>query len=348
MDQKLDNPAETLETTMAQTFAQSRDILNNSSSGAPDEEIPASKRAREARQTVRTALKLLINSLDFADEQGEVAESQRLRKSALDKAKRGAERAEEQAKLARMEKELEAEREKRIELEKQCDQLQAREQLWSQMEQRWQHLSKLRDEKHQDDLRSMERDLKRAQEDTRNARAEAKRAHEKAKKAREEAARLKQETQRAHDAATKAKVEAQRTRQRGGEAQQQRQESASWGRYIGKWGLFKRFASVAGAGGEVFRFEDIPWPTFSCPTSPSMITKTEVKKFLLSGSSGLGVPLKAKVRQCLLTWHPDKFSGRWMKFVIPVDRDRVMEGVSSVTQAGSEIMSEYAGKWDTL
>ncbi|KAG8696361.1 hypothetical protein FRC08_007211 [Ceratobasidium sp. 394] len=317
MDQKLDNPAETLETTMAQTFAQSRDILNSSSGGAPDEEIPASKRAREARQTVRTALKLLINSLDFADEQGEVAESQQLRKSALDKAKRGAERAEEQAKLARMEKELEAEREKRIELEKQCDQLQAREQLWSQMEQRWQHLSKLRDEKHQDDLRSMERDLKRAQEDTQNARAEAKRAHEKAKKAREGAARLKQETRRARDGATKAKGEAQqareeavRARQQEGNAQQQRQESASWGRYVGKWELFKRFASVAGAGGGVFRFEDIPWPTFSCPTSPSMITKTEVKKFLLSGSSGLGEPLKARVRQCLLTWHPDKFSGR--------------------------------------
>ncbi|KAG8684885.1 hypothetical protein FRC08_013437, partial [Ceratobasidium sp. 394] len=161
-----------------------------------------------------------------------------------------------------------------------------------------------------------------------------------------EASRARERAERAEEAQRQyaARAESEQT------SQDQQKESTAWSRYTDQWELFKRVALAAQPSpeGRIFRFEDIPWPMLSPPTSPGMITKGQVAAFLYSSSSGQGKSLKARIRECLLTWHPDKFSGRWMRFVLEEDRARVAEGVSAVIRAGNEIMAEYASRRNTL
>ncbi|KAG8687796.1 hypothetical protein FRC08_011761 [Ceratobasidium sp. 394] len=149
--------------------------------------------------------------------------------------------------------------------------------------------------------------VKKAQEKMATAEEKAKLAQQEALKAGQEAIRERKRADDAEKSQKKvvAKYEAERR------LLEEQQESAAWSRYESQWRLLKRISTVVAGGGGIFRFEDIPWPTVVPPASPSAITPDAVTNFLFSGPTlEEGVTLKSRIKDCLLRWHPDKFSGR--------------------------------------
>jgi hypothetical protein len=58
-------------------------------------------------------------------------------------------------------------------------------------------------------------------------------------------------------------------------------------------------------------FSNIPWPTVRAPRGPDDITKEAVASLVLSSSHSHDKNVKARLRELLLLWHPDKFVGRY-------------------------------------
>lgn len=321
-----------LEDIMRSMFAQSRTSPPNRT---PEDEPNASQAAKDARRMARMAMQMAIGALDAADDRQDQMEKSLWRKLAAEKKEK-----------ANLQHRLTEELERRDEVERMRRSM-------DQMKQEEKEQERLREE-FKRERRRREQDMERDAAE-RKAAEELKKAKEEARKACEEAARARQEAKLAHERAKQAE-EAQRKQSAQSDSPQQPKDkeqvrdTAAWARYTDQWELFKRFSLVAGAGagGGVFRFEDIPWPAVTPPASPSAITKKEVESFLFSSYSGQNKPLKTRIRECLLIWHPDKFSGRWMRFVIEADRARVTEGVSAVTRAGNELMADYANRRRTM
>lgn len=252
-------------------------------------------------------MQMAIGALDAADEQQDRAESALMRQLATEKEKRRVGKIKEQQRLAREQEERREERER-----------------WEEVDKMRRSMDRMQqEEKEQERLREdLKRENRRKQRDAEHQAAEReaaealRKAKNEAKKARDDAARASQEANLARERAERAEAALRQQSTARSESEQllktQLKESTAWAMYTDQWELFKRFSLVAGAGagGSVFRFEDIPWPTLTPPTSPSMITKKEVEAFLFSSFSNQGKPLKTRIRECLLIWHPDKFSGR--------------------------------------
>ncbi|KAF8606767.1 hypothetical protein BDV93DRAFT_419138, partial [Ceratobasidium sp. AG-I] len=86
-------------------------------------------------------------------------------------------------------------------------------------------------------------------------------------------------------------------------------------------------------------FSNIPWPTVRAPRGPDDITKEAVAALVLSPSHSPDKNAKARLRELLLLWHPDKFVGRWMSFVVPADQEDVTEGVMTVARIANELLA---------
>ncbi|KAG9126536.1 hypothetical protein FRC07_003077 [Ceratobasidium sp. 392] len=328
---------EWLESIMRQMFSQGRSASKKSSKG-PAAETNASYAARDARRFARMALQMAIGILDAADEKQDEAE--RLFQSRLEAMEK--EHKAEKQRAAQEEHQRQTERARQAEVEEMRRSME-------RLQQEGKELTRILEERKREAIRQRDEAERRAAE---QAAAEAlKQAQAEAKRYREAAQRAQKEAAQTRERAERAEAEAQRQNAARAKSDQTlggQKESAAWSRYTDQWELFKRFALAVGPNpGGVLRFEDLPWPMLSSPASPSMITRDEVAAFLYS-SSGPGQPLKARIRECLLIWHPDKFSGRWMKLVLEKDRARVIEGVSAVTRAGNEIMAECTNRRNTL
>ncbi|KAG9103174.1 hypothetical protein FRC06_011874 [Ceratobasidium sp. 370] len=294
-----------LETIMRQVFSQARNT-SRSSPKAAMEEIEASQAARDTLRIAKVAMQMVIGMLDAAEEKQDEADRLfRTRLKTIEK-ERKAEKLKEQQRLAQEEQQRQLEQARQAEVEEMRKSME-------RFRQEEKEQARMLEERKREARRQREEVERRAAE---QATAEAlKRAQAEAKKYREAAERAKKEASRAQERAEQAE-EAQRqyaARAKSDQASKdQQKESTAWSHYTGQWELFKRFALAVEPSSkeQIFRFEDIPWPMLSPPTSPSMITKDQVAAFLLSSSSGQGKPLKARIRECLLTWHPDKFSGR--------------------------------------
>ncbi|KAG8693079.1 hypothetical protein FRC09_010758 [Ceratobasidium sp. 395] len=116
-------------------------------------------------------------------------------------------------------------------------------------------------------------------------------------------------------------------------------EAAASERYKWQWELFARLAHSSSAE-PVLSFKNIPWPTFNLLLRPEDITKKEIRRFIEVLSASQPEKFKRKVKEWLLVWHPDKFCGRWLPYVLESDRALVQQGTSVVTQLLNDIMNE--------
>lgn len=117
--------------------------------------------------------------------------------------------------------------------------------------------------------------------------------------------------------------------------------AAAWARYTVQWAKLQG----TGAPGKkttdaILYFSNIPWPTVRAPRGPDDITKEAVAALVLSPSHSPDKNAKARLRELLLLWHPDKFVGRWMSFVVPADQEDVTEGVMTVARIANELLAE--------
>ncbi|KAG8738502.1 hypothetical protein FRC10_006787 [Ceratobasidium sp. 414] len=116
---------------------------------------------------------------------------------------------------------------------------------------------------------------------------------------------------------------------------------AAWARYTSQWNKLQG-TGVPGkqATDAILYFSNIPWPTVRSPRRPEDISKEAVAALVLSPSHNPEKGTKARLRELLLLWHPDKFVGRWMTYVVPADRDDVTEGVMAVARIANELLAE--------
>ncbi|KAG8740473.1 hypothetical protein FRC10_004300, partial [Ceratobasidium sp. 414] len=298
----------------------------------------------DSRRMAKITMQMAMNALEASVNQQDPVESLLTRRLAEEKGRRKAERTRERA---RVEQEL-RDRDKywEQEIERVQRSVERRMVEERELECEWQEAKyeakKRRDEADQRSIEQAAADaVKRAREKVAMAEEEAELARQEASKTRQEAIR---ERERA-DGADKAQKKQAAKYEADYRLLEEQQESAAWGRYESQWHLLKRVSTVVTGGSGIFRFEDIPWPTVVPPASPSVITPEEVADFLFSGPAPEeGTTLKSRIKDCLLRWHPDKFSGRWMQYVIESDRAQVSEGIDAVTQAGNQIMAEYSSR----
>jgi len=91
---------------------------------------------------------------------------------------------------------------------------------------------------------------------------------------------------------------------------------------------------------KLLKFTQLPWPIYSSPNDPSLLTKEAISSFLLSGDHSPTKTRKQRLREAILAYHPDRFVGRYMNLVRPEQRDLVNEAVGKVVRALNELMEE--------
>ncbi|KAJ1303463.1 hypothetical protein OPQ81_011651 [Rhizoctonia solani] len=211
-------------------------------------------------------------------------------------------------------------------------------------------LNAVREELGREDTQEAMRDAESARRETGQARKEVEQLKDELKRSKAELERAKEETERERERADRAEAEHKQVARRADSESQTAEEKAeliAWSRYKSQWRLLKRVTTADPAAGQlqVLRFEDLPWPTVVPPTSPGMITDSEVAAFLLSGPPlREGESMKARIKDSLLTWHPDKFAARWIQYVIESDRARVTEGITAVVRAGSKALARCTSR----
>ncbi|KAF8736008.1 hypothetical protein RHS02_06383, partial [Rhizoctonia solani] len=204
--------------------------------------------------------------------------------------------------------------------------------------------------KAKEDAQEAMREAERARKETGDAKKEIEKLNDELKRSKTELEQAKEEIERERERADRAEAEHKQVARRASSESQSAEEKAeliAWSRYKSQWRLLKRVTTADPTGGQlqVLRFEDLPWPTVVPPTSPGMITDTQVATFLLSGPPlREGETMKTRIKDSLLTWHPDKFAARWIQYVIESDRARVTEGITAVVRAGSRALVECANK----
>lgn len=105
------------------------------------------------------------------------------------------------------------------------------------------------------------------------------------------------------------------------------------------------------------KFVDIPWPILDAykaetSTAPRVLicvehlTETAIRKFLLPVSAASTAPIiddakekRDRLREAMLRFHPDKFEGRMMRFVVEGERGLVREGIAQVVRVLNGLLS---------
>ncbi|KAF8606772.1 hypothetical protein BDV93DRAFT_505685 [Ceratobasidium sp. AG-I] len=288
-----------------------------------------SAKAKESQRKARIAMLMAMSALDTPDGKVDGVELLIMRRLAEEKERRRAEAVKEETRAAR-------EREARREDERNSGQMVLRQKAERECAD-CQDTRTEREEGSVSGSQLVEGVLRLALEEMRKAKEMAALAQEDASRARQEAARERERANRAEDQRFQQAVKDKATRQ----LLHEQQELIAWSRYNSQWKLLKRISAISETGC-LFRFEDFPWPTVVLPATPSMITTEEVSAFLFSGPAlEEGQTIKSRIKDCLLTWHPDKFSGKWMRYVLDSDRARVCEGIEAVTRAGRKVLEEY-------
>lgn len=132
-------------------------------------------------------------------------------------------------------------------------------------------------------------------------------------------------------------------------------ESQRWDYAREEYGIrWRELLSITGEG-ETLRFDDIPWPVAAAQRQKlrkresgvprrSIITVDEltaeaITAFLLpAGQEFDKEKRKEKLRESILRFHPDKFEGRFMRFVKEDDREKVKEAIGQVSRVLNSLM----------
>ena len=127
------------------------------------------------------------------------------------------------------------------------------------------------------------------------------------------------------------------------EQERERKAFAAWTEYEDLWrasflinsGRRKILSSGSTEDGDRDKgigFRGVAWPVAKTPEDPEGLTFSAVPKFVLAPLRGKGVTppeRKARVRQLLLRYHPDK-NGSLFSQANAEDKDRVREGINNV------------------
>ncbi|KAH7336843.1 hypothetical protein B0J17DRAFT_445260 [Rhizoctonia solani] len=177
------------------------------------------------------------------------------------------------------------------------------------------------------------------------------RVREEARRAEQERARREQQERSRREQEERARRDYEQQQRRVAEEHRRSQlrrsldpvssEAAAWSRYTTQWQKLQAMGMPGKKNSDaILFFSNIPWPTVRAPRGPDDITKEAVASLVLSASHSQEKSVKARLRDLLLLWHPDKFVGRWMSYVVPGDQPDVTEGVMAVARIATELSAE--------
>lgn len=91
-------------------------------------------------------------------------------------------------------------------------------------------------------------------------------------------------------------------------------------------------------------FATMPWPLLAPPSSPANITLAAITAFLFHAQRPDPSPSseksrRARLKEELLRWHPDKFEHRVLSHVVLADREAVLAGADAVIKVLNELRS---------
>ncbi|CAE6347304.1 unnamed protein product [Rhizoctonia solani] len=181
-----------------------------------------------------------------------------------------------------------------------------------------------------------ERELRAKEEEVRREQQERARREQQERSRREQQERARQDYEQQQRRAAEAHHRSQPRR-----SLDPNSDSAAWARYTAQWNKLQTMGVPGKKNSDaILFFSNIPWPTVRAPRGPDDITKEAVASLVLSSSHSHDKNVKARLRELLLLWHPDKFVGRWMCYVVPTDQPDVTEGVMAVARIANELMAE--------
>ena len=146
-------------------------------------------------------------------------------------------------------------------------------------------------------------------------------------------------------AARKAYQEEQRQKEMRRATRRAEKEAESrrdaWVTYQSSWSKLQARAATAldryGAEPPLLTFSSIPWPVFTYPEAPEVLTKEAISQFLFSSDHSLDKSHKQRIRDALLAYHPDRFVGRYISLVQPSHQKAVNEGVGRVVRVLNDL-----------
>lgn len=170
-----------------------------------------------------------------------------------------------------------------------------------------------------------------------------------------EAERLRSEDERKRlEAQEKARNEAKATRQHEKrEAKPLRRQADrtvleqlrlvqhAWETYEDRWKAM--YEGQFPLPGQYLSLSEIPWPIVGLIRSVNELESGRFEGFLLYDGDAEIVQakvLKQRVRDAMLRFHPDRFEGRWMPYVLESDRGAVKEGVGRVIRFLNEVSTK--------
>ena len=131
-------------------------------------------------------------------------------------------------------------------------------------------------------------------------------------------------------------------------------ESRRWDYAREEYGIrWRELLSITGES-ETLGFDDIPWPVAAAQRQKlkkresgvprrsitvDELTAEAITTFLLpAGKEFDREKRKEKLRESFLRFHPDKFEGRFMRFVKEGDREKVKEAIGQVSRVLNSLM----------
>jgi hypothetical protein len=111
-----------------------------------------------------------------------------------------------------------------------------------------------------------------------------------------------------------------------------KQVISAWAAYESRWERLATDSRVA------LGFHDIPWPTITKASNLSNLTTDQIGRLILSSCHSPSKSTKERLRNAMLTWHPDKFEGRWIQRVREEEKENVRDGVKSVMRCLNELV----------
>ncbi|KAF8754986.1 hypothetical protein RHS01_05570 [Rhizoctonia solani] len=148
---------------------------------------------------------------------------------------------------------------------------------------------------------------------------------EEARREQQERARREQQERSRQEQQERARQDYEQQQRRAAEAHRRSQprrsldpnsDAAAWARYTAQWNKLQSMGVPGKKNSDAILF------------------------FSISLGRPYDKTAKARLRELLLLWHPDKFVGRWMCYVVPADQPDVTEGVMAVARIANELMAE--------
>lgn len=104
-----------------------------------------------------------------------------------------------------------------------------------------------------------------------------------------------------------------------------------------------QWTRLKGPDAKSLKWEDFPWPVLPWPNSADDISNSSVAAYVLAPHFSQDKSAKARIKEYLLRWHPDRVAADILVKVEEAEGDKVRAGVNAVAGALNELYKMPSG-----